>query len=147
MDILLSHKKELNELGILTIQKLNAVLRPGVESGEIIREKDNKITTFYKVYLPGRKTAIKEQIRKAIAEKAMEKATEKENEKELYEKAVKFLTSAGNTLTEILMANRDEFKKMEILTTMQLKKVLKRGVERGEIIEEKEGKVTTYRLV
>lgn len=152
-DILLEHRKELNELGILTVQKLNtAVLRPGVEGGEIIREKEGKITTYYKVHLANSKTVIKEQMQRMYEEASVNKAKEKENEKALYEKAlyekaVKFLTSAGNTLTEILMVNKDEFDKMGIFTTMQLKKVLKRGVERGEIMEEKEGKVTTYRLV
>lgn len=45
-EILTAHRSELDALGILTSQKLNAVIRPAVEDGRIFREKNGKVTTF-----------------------------------------------------------------------------------------------------
>lgn len=45
-EILTAHRSELDVLGILTSQKLNAVIRPAVEDGRIFREKNGKVTTF-----------------------------------------------------------------------------------------------------
>ena len=45
-ELLTANREQFDELGILTSQKLNAVIRPAVEDGRIFREKDGKITTF-----------------------------------------------------------------------------------------------------
>lgn len=45
-ELLTSNREKFDELGILTSQKLNAVIRPAVEDGRIFREKDGKTTTF-----------------------------------------------------------------------------------------------------
>lgn len=45
-ETLVAHRAEFDELGILTSQKLNAVIRPAVEDGRIFKEKDGKTTTF-----------------------------------------------------------------------------------------------------
>lgn len=45
-ELLTANREEFDELGILTSQKLNAVIRPAVEDGRIFREKDGKTTTF-----------------------------------------------------------------------------------------------------
>lgn len=45
-ETLVAHRVEFDELGILTSQKLNAVIRPAVEDGRIFKEKDGKTTTF-----------------------------------------------------------------------------------------------------
>lgn len=45
-ELLTANREQFDELGILTSQKLNAVIRPAVEDGRIIREKDGKTTTF-----------------------------------------------------------------------------------------------------
>ena len=45
-EVLTAHREEFDKLGILTSQKLNAVIRPAVEDGRIFREKDGKTTTF-----------------------------------------------------------------------------------------------------
>lgn len=45
-ELLTANRAEFDELGILTSQKLNAVIRPAVEDGRIFREKDGKTTTF-----------------------------------------------------------------------------------------------------
>ena len=45
-ELLTVNRKKFDELGILTSQKLNAVIRPAVEDGRIFREKDGKTTTF-----------------------------------------------------------------------------------------------------
>ena len=45
-ELLNAERKQFDKLGILTSQKLNAVIRPAVEDGRIFREKDGKTTTF-----------------------------------------------------------------------------------------------------
>lgn len=45
-ELLTAHRAEFDKLGILTSQKLNAVIRPAIEDGRIFREKDGKTTTF-----------------------------------------------------------------------------------------------------
>ena len=45
-ELLTANRKQFDELGILTSQKLNAVIRPAVEDGRIFREKNGKTTTF-----------------------------------------------------------------------------------------------------
>ena len=45
-ELLTANRKQFDELGILTSQKLNDVIRPAVEDGRIFREKDGKTTTF-----------------------------------------------------------------------------------------------------
>ena len=45
-EILVAHRAEFDELGILTSQKLNSVIKPAVEDGRLFREKDGKTTTF-----------------------------------------------------------------------------------------------------
>lgn len=45
-ELLTANRERFDELGILTSQKLNAVIRPAVEDGRILREKDGKTTTF-----------------------------------------------------------------------------------------------------
>lgn len=45
-ELLTANREKFDELGILTSQKLNAVIRPAVEDGRIFREKDGKTTTF-----------------------------------------------------------------------------------------------------
>ena len=45
-EILVAHRAEFDELGILTSQKLNSVSKPAVENGRLFREKDGKTTTF-----------------------------------------------------------------------------------------------------
>lgn len=45
-ELLTANREQFDELGILTSQKLNAVIRPAVEDGRILREKDGKTTTF-----------------------------------------------------------------------------------------------------
>lgn len=44
--ILDANRDELKELGVMSPQGLLGAIRSGVESGEIIREKDKKTTTF-----------------------------------------------------------------------------------------------------
>ena len=45
-ELLTANRAEFDELGILTSQKLNAVIRPAVEDGRLFREKNGKTTTF-----------------------------------------------------------------------------------------------------
>ena len=45
-ELLTANREKFDELGILTSQKLNAIIRPAVEDGRIFREKCGKITTF-----------------------------------------------------------------------------------------------------
>lgn len=45
-ELLTANREKFDELGILTSQKLNAVIRPAVEDSRIFREKDGKTTTF-----------------------------------------------------------------------------------------------------
>ena len=45
-ELLTANREQFDELGILTSQKLNAVIRSAVEDGRIFREKDGKTTTF-----------------------------------------------------------------------------------------------------
>ena len=45
-ELLTANREQFDELGILTSQKLNAVIRLAVEDGRILREKDGKTTTF-----------------------------------------------------------------------------------------------------
>lgn len=45
-ELLTANREQFDKLGILTSQKLNAVIRPAVEDGRIFREKDGKTTTF-----------------------------------------------------------------------------------------------------
>ena len=45
-ELLTANREQFDELGILTSQKLNAVIRPAVEDGRLFREKSGKITTF-----------------------------------------------------------------------------------------------------
>ena len=45
-ELLAANREQFDELGILTSQKLNAVIRPAVEDGRILREKEGKTTTF-----------------------------------------------------------------------------------------------------
>lgn len=45
-ELLTANREQFDRLGILTSQKLNAVIRPAVEDGRIFREKDGKTTTF-----------------------------------------------------------------------------------------------------
>ena len=45
-ELLTANREQFDELGILTSQKLNAVIRAAVEDGRIFREKDGKTTTF-----------------------------------------------------------------------------------------------------
>lgn len=45
-ELLTANREQLDRLGILTSQKLNAVIRPAVEDGRLFREKNGKTTTF-----------------------------------------------------------------------------------------------------
>ena len=45
-ELLTANREQFDELGILTSQKLNAVIRPAVDDGRLFREKSGKITTF-----------------------------------------------------------------------------------------------------
>ena len=45
-ELLTANREQFDELGILTSQKLNAVIRPAVEDGRLLREKNGKTTTF-----------------------------------------------------------------------------------------------------
>lgn len=45
-EILTAHREQFDQLGILTSQKLNAVVKPAVEDGRLFREKNGKTTTF-----------------------------------------------------------------------------------------------------
>ena len=45
-ELLTANREKFDELGILTSQKLNAVIRPAVGDGRVLREKDGKTTTF-----------------------------------------------------------------------------------------------------
>lgn len=45
-DILKSHRETLDELNICSSQGLLGAIRPGIESGEIVRVKEGKVTTF-----------------------------------------------------------------------------------------------------
>lgn len=45
-ELLTANREQFDELGILTSQKLNAVIRPAVEDGRLFREKNGKTTTF-----------------------------------------------------------------------------------------------------
>ena len=45
-ELLTANREQFDELGILTSQKLNAVIRPAIEDGRIFREKNGKTTTF-----------------------------------------------------------------------------------------------------
>lgn len=48
-EILVAHRAAFDELGILTSQKLNSVIKPAVEDGRLFREKNGKTTTFHLV--------------------------------------------------------------------------------------------------
>ena len=45
-ELLTANREQFDKLGILTSQKLNAVIRPAVEDGRLFREKNGKTTTF-----------------------------------------------------------------------------------------------------
>ena len=66
---------------------------------------------------------------------------------ELLEKVLPLFTDAPNTLTELLTANREQFDELGILTSQKLNAVIRPAIEDGRIFREKDGKVTTFRLV
>ena len=66
---------------------------------------------------------------------------------ELLEKVLPLFTDAPNTLTELLTANREQFDELGILTSQNLNAVIRPAVEDGRIFREKNGKVTTFRIV
>lgn len=66
---------------------------------------------------------------------------------ELLEKVLPLFTDAPNTLTELLTANREQFDELGILTSQKLNAVIRPAVEDGRISREKNGKITTFRLV
>ena len=66
---------------------------------------------------------------------------------ELLEKVLPLFTDAPNTLTELLTANREQFDELGILTSQKLNAVIRPAVEDGRIFREKDGKITTFRLV
>ena len=66
---------------------------------------------------------------------------------ELLEKVLPLFTDAPNTLTETLIANREQFDELGILTTQKLNAVIRPAVEDGRIFREKDGKTTTFRIV
>lgn len=45
-ELLTANREQFDRLGILTSQKLNAVIRPAIEDGRLFREKNGKTTTF-----------------------------------------------------------------------------------------------------
>lgn len=77
--------------------------------------------------------------------KSVSKKKTEENA-ELLEKVLTLFSDAPNTLTEILVAHRAEFDKLEILTSQKLNSVIKPAVEDGRLFREKNGKTTTFRL-
>lgn len=66
---------------------------------------------------------------------------------ELLEKVLPLFTDAPNTLTELLTANREQFDELGILTSQKLNAVIRPAVEDGRLFREKNGKITTFRLV
>ena len=66
---------------------------------------------------------------------------------ELLEKVLPLFTDAPNTLTELLTANREQFDRLGILTSQKLNAVIRPAVEDGRLFREKNGKITTFRLV
>ena len=66
---------------------------------------------------------------------------------ELLEKVLPLFTDAPNTLTELLTANREQFDELGILTSQKLNAVIRPAIEDGRILREKDGKITTFRLV
>ena len=66
---------------------------------------------------------------------------------ELLEKVLPLFTDTPNTLTELLTANREQFDELGILTSQKLNAVIRPAVEDGRIFREKDGKITTFRLV
>lgn len=78
--------------------------------------------------------------------KSVSKKKAEENA-ELLEKVLDLFSDVPNTLTEILVAHREEFDKLEILTSQKLRSVIAPAVEDGRLFKEKNGKSTTFRLV
>ena len=66
---------------------------------------------------------------------------------ELLGKVLPLFTDPPNTLTELLTANREQFDELGILTSQKLNAVIRPAVEDGRIFREKDGKITTFRLV
>lgn len=65
---------------------------------------------------------------------------------EKYENVKKFFVEEPMTLTEILKVNRNELDEMGISSSQGLLGAIRAGLENGEIIREKSGKTTTFRL-
>ena len=106
---------------------INALKDTDIVSAEVI----NKIVDI--------KTALE---KKANATKRASNANA-----ELLEKVLPLFTDAPNTLTELLAANREQFDELGILTSQKLNAVIRPAVEDGRIFREKDGKITTFRLV
>jgi len=77
--------------------------------------------------------------------KSVSKKKSEQNE-ELLEKVLDLFSDAPNTLTEILVAHREEFDQLGILTSQKLNSVIRPAVEDGRLFREKNGKTTTFRL-
>lgn len=77
--------------------------------------------------------------------KSVSKKKSEQNE-ELLEKVLDLFSDAPNTLTEILVAHREEFDGLGILTSQKLNSVIRPAVEDGRLFREKNGKVTTFKL-
>lgn len=77
--------------------------------------------------------------------KSVSKKKTEQNE-ELLEKALELFTDAPNTLTEILVANREAFDELGILTSQKLNSVIRPAIEDGRLFREKNGKTTTFKL-
>lgn len=88
-----------------------------------------------------------EDVLKALEKKgkSVNRKKEKENTETL-EKVLKFFTTHPNTLTQILTANRTELDELGVLTSQKLNAIIRPAIENGQIIREKEGKTTTFRL-
>lgn len=82
-------------------------------------------------------------------DKKSKSVSKKKNEQnaEILEKVLTLFSDVPNTLTETLVAHRDEFDELGILTSQKLNAVIRPAVEDGRIFKEKDGKTTTFRLV
>lgn len=129
----LKQRKGTNNMEKMTQKKAMEITIKAIEGKEIVSDE---IIDKLKDVL----TALDKKSKSVSKKKTEQNA-------ELLEKVLALFSDAPNTLTEILVAHREQFDELEILTSQKLNSVIKPAVEDGRLFREKNGKTTTFRLV
>lgn len=129
----LKQRKGTNNMEKMTQKKAMEITIKAIEGKEIVSDE---IIDKLKDVL----TALDKKSKSVSKKKTEQNA-------ELLEKVLALFSDAPNTLTEILVAHREQFDELEILTSQKLNSVIKPAVEDGRLFREKNGKTTTFKLV